>query len=106
MQRAFIVFAFVAAVSGVLLVSCETGGGVPAWNEATRASCWDGPNAEIRMMNILSPLLPDAEFHERVRWMRERGCDTAHVLLVNRANGECAGYSPWGADFRSREAWR
>ena len=85
-----------AAVAVALLVSCETGGGPPSWNEATLASCWDGPNAEIRMMNILSPLMPDATFSERVQWMRGRGCNTAHVFLVNRANGDHAGYSPWG----------
>jgi len=95
MRRALIVFAFVA-VAGALLVSCESGGGVPAWDEATKASCWDGANAEARMMNILSPLMPEATFRARVRWMRSRGCNTAHVFLCNLGNGDHAGYSPWG----------
>lgn len=83
-------------------LSCElhgehsNGGAAPSWNEATKASCWDGANAEVRMMNILSPTMPDAMFKERVRWMKDRGCNAAHVFICNRENGDHAGYSPWG----------
>lgn len=87
------ILAAAAAVAG-----CEEGsaGAPPPWNEATRASCWDGVCAEVRMMNILSPLMPEATFRARVRWMRDRGCNAAHVFLCNRENGDHAGYSPWG----------
>lgn len=98
-----ILYAF-AAVAVALLVSCESGSGPPSWNEATLASCWDGPNAERRMMNILSPLMPEATFRERVQWMRGRGCNTAHVFLANRENGDHAGYSPWGVGVGPRAA--
>ena len=91
---------YLAVAASFLLVclSCELreSGGVPAWDEATRASCWDGANAECRMMNVLSPLMDDATFKERLRFMKGRGANTAHVFIVNQRNGECAGYSPWG----------
>jgi hypothetical protein len=65
----------------------------PRWGKCRKASCWDGPNASRRMMNILSPHFPEDEFRDRVRWMEKRGCDTAHVILVNKADGEGAGYN-------------
>lgn len=63
------------------------------WNKAVHASCWDGANASRRMMNLLSPHFPDAKFQEYAAWMKARGCDTAHVILVNKADGEGAGYN-------------
>lgn len=64
------------------------------------ASCWDGPNASRRMMNVLSPRMPDAKFREYVAWMLARGCTHAHVILANGGDGECAGYAAWrDADF-------
>ena len=64
------------------------------------ASCWDGPNASRRMMNILSPKMSDAKFKEYVAWMVARGCTAAHVILANGGDGECAGYAAWrDADF-------
>lgn len=88
----------VLVLTAILVVSCEWGGGhrTPRWDEATHASCWDGPNAEFRMMNVLSPLMDDATFRDRLHFMKGRGANTAHVLLVNQRNGECSGYSPWG----------
>lgn len=88
----------VLVLAVILVASCEWGEGrrAPRWNEATHASCWDGPNAECRTMNVLSPLMDEATFKERMRFMTGRGANTAHVLLVNQRNGECAGYSPWG----------
>lgn len=64
------------------------------------ASCWDGPNASRRMMNALSPKMPDAKFREYVAWMLARGCTHAHVILANGGDGEYAGYAAWrDADF-------
>lgn len=63
----------------------------PSWKKCRRASCWNGPNAARRMMNILSPGFSDAKFREYWKWMKKRGCDTAHVFLVNQRDGECAG---------------
>lgn len=66
---------------------------VPEWDETRHASCWDGTNASRRMMNILSPFFSDGKFREYLKWMQGRGCDTAHVFLINRADGEGAGYN-------------
>ena len=65
---------------------------VPKWDRCTRASCWDGSNAQKRMMNILSPKFGDAKFKEYVKWMEDRGCNTAHLFYANRGDGEGAGY--------------
>lgn len=59
------------------------------------ASCWDGANASRRMMNMLSPKMDDAKFGQYVSWMKSKGCDTAHVILANGGDGECAGYAAW-----------
>lgn len=64
---------------------------VPKYNECVHASCWNGSNAQRRMMNILSPGFSDAKFGEYMEWMQSRGCDTAHVFLINQADGEGAG---------------
>jgi len=63
----------------------------PAWDKAVHASCWDGDNAQKRMMNILSPGFSDSKFAEYAAWMKSRGCDAAHVFLVNQGDGEGAG---------------
>lgn len=74
---------------------------VPAWDKATLSSNWNGANAQQRMMNILSPLMSDAKFKERVAFMKSRGVNTAHVFVANKKDGECAGYSPFGQTFTS-----
>lgn len=68
-------------------------GKVPGWKACRLASCWDGANASRRMMNILSPHMAEGKFRQYVEWMENRGCDTAHVFLVNKGDGECAGYN-------------
>lgn len=67
--------------------------GVPKAEQCRRASCWDGANASRRMMNMLSPHFPDAKFREYLAWMQNRGCDAAHVFLINKGDGEGAGYN-------------
>jgi len=59
------------------------------------ASCWNGPNAAERMMNMLSPKMSDSKFGKYLAWMKGRGCTAAHVFLANGADGECAGYAGW-----------
>lgn len=76
-------------------------GGVPEWKDATLSSNWNGSNAQERMMNILSPNMSDAKFNQRVAFMKSRGVNTAHVFTMNKADGECAGYSPFGKNFTS-----
>jgi len=71
---------------------CYWLGIVPGWDKCTRASCWDGRDAERRMMNILSPYFSDEKFEEYVKWMEDRGCNTAHVFLANEGDGEGSGY--------------
>lgn len=68
----------------------------PSWDECTTASLWDGPNAEKRMMNTLSPRMIDGKFRDYLKWQRDRGCNTAHVFVSNQADGECAGYCIYG----------
>ena len=66
---------------------------VPSWRECRKASCWDGSNAQRRMMNIMSPYFTEGKFREYVDWMLKRGCDTAHFFLINKADGEGGGYN-------------
>jgi len=71
-------------------------GEVPSWDKATKASCWSGSNAEQRNMNILSPNMSDDIFKDRVAWQINRGCNTVHLYLSNKADGEYAGYCIYG----------
>lgn len=66
--------------------------GPPRWDKATKASCWDGANAARRMMNILSPHFSEGDYRARVKWAENRGCNTLHLFLVNKGDGEGAGY--------------
>lgn len=61
------------------------------WKKCTTASCWNGE--QHRMMNILSPHFSDAKVAEYMAWMKARGCNTAHVILINKADGEGGGYN-------------
>ena len=78
----------------------------PKWSKCRHASCWDGANAKERRMNMLSPKMPEGVFRSYLKAMKARGCDTAHLILTNKADGEYAGYSPWGncAPFASGKA--
>ena len=71
----------------------------PKWDKCSKASCWTGHNAGTRLMNILSPHMPDRVFRDRVKWMTGRECNTAHVILANEKDGEYAGYSIYGATW-------
>ena len=66
---------------------------IPKPEKCRLASCWEGANASRRMMNILSPHFTDAKFRDYLAWMKARGCDTAHVFLINKGDGEGAGYN-------------
>ena len=87
-----------AAPAGAESPAAVSGGAKdPArWDECTLASCWGGTNASKRMMNVLSPKMPEATFRDYVGWMRGQGANTAHVFLCNKGDGEYSGYSPWG----------
>lgn len=67
-----------------------------AWDKTTKASCWQGSNAQTRHMNILSPHMSEQLFKERVAWAKDRGCNTIHAFIGNEGNGEYAGYSIYG----------
>lgn len=71
-------------------------GGRNAALKCRLASCWDGDNAEKRMMNMLSPSMSENNFDSYLSWMKGRGVDCAHLLLMNKADGENAGYSVYG----------
>lgn len=44
-------------------------------------------------MNLLSPKFSEGKFVDYAVWMEDRGCDTAHVILINGGDGEGAGYN-------------
>jgi hypothetical protein len=67
-----------------------------AWDKCDKASCWDGSNAQKRMMNMLSPGMSDGKFNDYMNWMKSRGCNTAHLFTSNKADGENAGYCIYG----------
>jgi hypothetical protein len=80
----------------------------PAWDDATLASCWNGGNAEQRMMNLLSPAFSDGKVEQYLAWQKARGCNTVHLILCNRADGEGGGYGIYGANPAARQvdkAW-
>lgn len=62
------------------------------WKECKYSSNWDGANAAKRMMNLVSPKFSDAKVKEYLDWQVGIGCDHVHLLLVNEADGEGAGY--------------
>jgi hypothetical protein len=66
------------------------------WDKCTKSSCWDGPKASIRLMNILSPHIGESKFKEYVKWMKDRGCNTAQLILLNLGDGMGAPYSIYG----------
>lgn len=78
------------------------GGGswnLPAWDECTRSSNWHGSNASQRMMNMLSPGMPDNVFESYLSWIKSRGCNCCHLILANKADGMYANYSIYGNKF-------
>ena len=91
---------FIIAVSLVAILNivggCSITNHIPKWDECSKSSNWHGPNANWRMMNMLSPHMPDNIFAERMAFMKSRGCNTAHLILCNKADGEFAGYSIYG----------
>ena len=104
-MAAFILGGLLALLATALLSGCSTirtlpgigAAPTPDWDEATLASCWSGPNAEQRNMNILSPGMSDGKFRDRVAWQLDRGCNTVHLFLANKADGEYACYSIYGS---------
>ncbi len=86
----------------VAATGCEEPSRPPAWDECRLASCWDGENAERRMMNVVSPKFTDERAAEYLDWQIERGCDHVHLLLANAENGEGGGYDAIGnADHKA-----
>ncbi len=74
----------------VLATACSR---TPSWKDCSKASCWQGSNAGTRHMNILSPKFDDGTFKARVKWAKGRGCNTLHLFLVNKGDGEGSGYT-------------
>jgi len=63
------------------------------------ASCWDGDNAEKRLMNVLSPDMSDEQFEDYIKFAKDRGCNTWHLCLSNQGDGEKAGYCIYGRNW-------
>lgn len=85
---------FITLISGCNWFSSDSK--VKKWDECTLASCWNGANASQRMMNMLSPGMSDSKFTSYMEWMKGRGCNTAHLFVSNKGDGENAGYSIYG----------
>lgn len=81
-----------AIVVAVGVAGCEEFQHARQWSDCRLSSNWDGPNAEKRMMNLVSPHFSASKVREYLDWQEARGCDHVHLLLVNDANGEGAGY--------------
>jgi len=62
------------------------------WRDCRYSSNWNGSNASKRMMNLVSPKFSDAKVKEYLDWQISVGCDHVHLLMVNEADGEGAGY--------------
>lgn len=76
----------------VVAESATTAASAMPWNQCKYSSNWDGNNAAKRMMNLVSPKFSDAKVKEYLDWQQSVGCDHCHLLLVNEADGEGAGY--------------
>lgn len=72
---------------------------IPKWDECTKSSNWHGANASQRMMNMLSPGMPDDVFNSYLNWIKGRGCNCVNVFLTNKADGQYAKYSIYGNKF-------
>lgn len=68
----------------------------PSWKDCSRASCWEGSNAQTRHMNILSPKFSLEKAKQRLTWAKQRGCNCVHLFLCNKGDGEGSGYSIYG----------
>ena len=70
-----------------------------SWQDCTLSSNWHGKNANMRIMNILSPRFSDQQFQDRYKWAKGRGVNYFNLFVVNKADGEGAGYSIFGPNF-------
>lgn len=86
------------ALACLLMFGCASVG-IPSWDKCTKSSNWHGANASQRMMNMLSPGMPEQVFDSYLAWMRGRGCNCAHLILANKADGQYANYSIYGNKF-------
>lgn len=71
----------------------------PNYKTLSKASCWQGSNAQVRHMNILSPFFSDSQFRHRVKWAKKRGCNALHLFINNEGDGEGSGYGMYGLPF-------
>jgi len=93
---------FILLSVSLIFSGCKKGGLTPSyknWDKATLSSNWHGANAKMRLMNILSPHMSESSYKDRINFIKSRGCNTVHVFLTNKADGEYAGYSIYGNKF-------
>ena len=57
------------------------------WYECTKSSNWHGAGASWRLMNMLSPNMPDKVFNQYLSWAIKRGVDHVNVFVTNKADG-------------------
>jgi len=97
----YVVLVLILAALTLVVSGCKGGDdkkkNIKSWDKCTRSSNWTGKNAAKRMMNILSPHMPDKVFEDRLAFMKGRGCDTVNLFVSNKADGEYAGYSIYGS---------
>lgn len=84
--------ALAVVATTLYFVSCEHLPETKPWDKCKLSSCWDGNNAEVRFMNMLSPHFSEGKFNDYLSWQMKRGCDHIHLFLLNEHNGEGSGY--------------
>ena len=83
----------------VFTVGCNKWSKPLAWDKCTLSSNWHGKNANMRIMNILSPHMSESSFNDRYNWAKSRGINHFNLFVINKADGEYAKYSMFGQDF-------
>ena len=77
------------------------------WFDCTKSSNWHGAGASWRLMNLLSPNMPQKTFDSYLTWMVKQKVDHANVFLTNKADGTIkngkalyCNFSIYGSNFK------
>lgn len=100
MKQIMFITIIIVILTGIMITTSGCASSPKKWDECTKASCWNGSNANQRMMNMLSPHMPDNKFESYLNWQKkDRDCNTVHLILANRSDGEFGGYTIYGPNW-------
>lgn len=100
MKKIIITTLLIALFAAIMITITGCASSPKKWDECTKASCWNGSNANQRMMNMLSPHMPDDVFKSYINWQKkDRKCNTVHLILANKSDGEFANYTIYGPNW-------